>query len=94
MKIIGLTNTGYLLTATKAEVSNFIGYYWEGDDGHPVLGAGHEIQVGKMYGRLRDLARAEEEMDKKAKELRRIADLLEPLCPLLPVEDGENEETS
>ena len=76
MKIIGTDNNGqYVLTATGDEVA-----YISGHSSRSVsIIVGDTINVSAIYHRLIFLQEAEEDLDKAQIDLRRIADLLDPI---------------
>lgn len=76
MKIIGTTETGFLIEAGRDEVFNFIGFYWHGSSGAPKVENGTIIKVHEMYEQLTELAKKREKLQEMASQLRNIADLL------------------
>jgi len=82
MKIIGKTENGYIIEASKDDVANLIGYYSHYSK-EVNISVGDEIQVSKMYQQLHDLERSQPEMRKVVSTLRGMADLLEPVCPVI-----------
>jgi hypothetical protein len=89
MKIIGKTAEGLLLSASKDELANMVGFYWSGSEGCPPLEPGAEIKCAAMFDQLRTLASNQKALGDIATKLRMVADLLElndPLVQKLTVE--------
>lgn len=82
MKIIGQTDGGLLISATKNEIANLLGFYYTGSQSCPELVAGLEIRVSDMYGQLSALNSNKKELSQLANKLRSVADLLELNDPL------------
>lgn len=82
MIVIGKTENGYILEASRGEVAHLIGYYSEYDKESRV-NVGDEIQVNKMFNQLYELKDNAPELNKVVKTLRNLADLLEPVCPVI-----------
>lgn len=87
MRIIGKTDDGFILQATCDEVANFAGYYYaysgEAKAHHFKPDVGVEIAIGEMYQQLYSLAGAIAKVRCAQSNLRAVADLLEPVCPLI-----------
>lgn len=85
MKIIGTTVSGYLLEANKNEVANLIGYYNEYDQREKgkSLHIEDEIKIDAMYKQLYNLRTNQPELKKIVGTLRNLANLLEPVCPVI-----------
>jgi hypothetical protein len=83
MKIIGQQEYGWILTATNEEIANFIGFYSSYDRNFSRPKIGDEVLVSAVYEQLKGFARAKQQLDKFAAELRNIADALEIKSPLL-----------
>lgn len=83
MKIIGETSDGYILTASKDEISNLIGYYSAYSNKYEnKVFIGSVINVADMYKKLYDLDRNKDELEKTAKTLRTLADMLDVVDPI------------
>lgn len=90
MRIIGKTDgSGFIVEASAKELANVAGFYWEGDDKCPRLQVGRVLEVGAMYTRLTALKRAESELAGAQTTLRAVADLLDPIRPMI---EAANEE--
>ncbi len=94
MKVIGTAGEGYILSATRDEVANLIGYF----SGYDVkqLQVGDNIRIGSMYHQLRNLQNKRAELENIQKTLRMTADLLtavQPLIPAVTAEPDKKEET-
>lgn len=83
MKIIGKTQQGLLLSATKDELANMVGFYYSGLQGCPEFNPGVEIELHKMYSQLRSLQQNEKELGAIATKLRMVADLLQLNDPIV-----------
>jgi len=88
MKVIGKSQNGFILDASSQEVARLIGYYGSYKDG-ATPSVGDEIQVNKMYEQLYELKHNEPELKKVVDTLRGLADLLEPVCPVLEAQIKE-----
>ena len=89
MEIIGTSlRETIILTATRDEIANLIGYYYPGSDGCPRLDVGLKIKVSEMYHRLRSLADRKDTVASAAKMLRAYADMLE-LVPPIELEEAK-----
>ena len=82
MKVIGKSQNGFILDASSQEVARLIGYYSSYEKG-ATSSVGDEIQVDKMYEQLYKLEHNQPELRKVVDTLRGLADLLEPVCPVL-----------
>lgn len=84
MKIIGVTEKGYIIDANADEIANLTGYYSEySEKFNKKLKAGDEIKVDEMYKQLYHLSKKRTELAQTVKTLRNLADLLEPVCPVI-----------
>lgn len=82
MKIIGESQDTFILEASKDEVANLTGYYSKYDDKFKAT-VGSKIKISAMYGQLYNLKNNQPELKKVVDKLRTIADLLEPVCPVI-----------
>lgn len=82
MEVIGKTEDGYIIEASKDEIAHLIGYSSKYDNGARV-NVGDEIQVNKMFNQLYELKQNAPELNKVVKTFRNLADLLEPVCPVI-----------
>lgn len=89
MKIIGDTGKGYIIEATHEEVSNLIGYSSRYANGYERPYVGDTIQISKMFHQLHDLENNRPKLRKTVETLRGIADLLEPVIPVIEKEIKE-----
>ena len=84
MRILGAAaNDELLLSASKQEIANLIGYGFSGQSGMPPLKPGLEIRVHAMFEQLRTLKYHEDRLAKVAAELRAYADRLEAVEPVV-----------
>ena len=85
MKIIGTHENGYIIDMSKTEMSNLIGYYSEYSEEFRgmKLKSGDEINVDKMYRQLYTLSHKKQELAQTVMALRNMADLLEPVTPII-----------
>jgi hypothetical protein len=85
MRIIGESDSGYVLEASRDEVANLIGYYskYNYDKGIATPKPGDTIKVTEMFQRLYTLARRRGEIKTAQKMLRDAADELELVDPIL-----------
>lgn len=90
MKIIGKTDTGYIVYATGDELAQAAGYYSlysargkiSGlDDRSITLPIGAEINVTKTHRYLEDLRNKDAEVSKSVTLLRALADMLHSALP-------------
>lgn len=75
MKIIGTTESGYILESSADEVANLIGYYSKYSTGLSRPAVGETIRVHEMYTYLRNLTMAAKEMENITKKLQNAAEL-------------------
>lgn len=86
MKIIGRTNNGYILDASKDEVANLIGYYGSYSlDKNIDLNVGNEINIAQMYKQLYDLHHRHEEIDRAKVKLAECIKNMEDVLPVIDV---------
>lgn len=80
MQIIGETENGFILDATRQEVANLIGFY----SGFDIKGikTGVEIEVNHMYSQLYDLNHMEREIGQIADRFEKFALDLRPIMPV------------
>lgn len=92
MKIIGETTDGFIFEATRDEMANLVGYHSnyslqaESATDKPYLKIGTEIAITAMFRQLYDLEHNKKELGALAVRLRRYADTLDAVRPILPVE--------
>lgn len=87
MKIIGKTENEFILTASKEEIANLIGYYNDyhlpnrryNHGGYEKLMIGDEIKVAAMFRHLHSLQSAGSDIAAVVAKIRTAADLLETL---------------
>ena len=89
MKIIGKTENGYIVEASKDDVANLVGYHGQYDTKYKPLSVGDEILVSKMFRQLYELKNNQPELQKVVGTLRNLADLLEPVCPVIEAQIRE-----
>lgn len=79
MKVIGKTDHGVLLEASRDELARLVGYFsgFQMDRSGQRIGIGDEIQISKMYDQLYDIGRKTKELAEAAKLLRSAASLVE-----------------
>ncbi|UWG96811.1 hypothetical protein LPY66_18325 [Dehalobacter sp. DCM] len=82
MKIIGQSENSFILEASKDELANLIGYYSKYDQKAKV-NPGDEINISNMYRQLYTLERKQPELRKVIDTLRGIANMLEPVAPVI-----------
>ncbi len=82
MKIIGTTQNGYLIDATREEIIRLVGYHYDSKEPPPNISVGDEINVAAMFGQLYSLKRCEKDLRATAVKLREAADLLEAVPPI------------
>ena len=87
MKIIGYTEKGYMLDATKEEIANLIGFYstYSEEYRKSSIGIGSEINVSGMYKQLYRLAESYEDIERAKDNLKRCIELLDIVNPLIEV---------
>jgi hypothetical protein len=83
VKVIGKTESGFIIEASKEEIANLTGYHSSYSNGYKSPLVGVEIQVSKMFRQLYDLEHNQPELQKVVNTLRGMADLLEPVCPVI-----------
>jgi hypothetical protein len=83
VKIIGKSESGYILEASNDEVANLVGYYSIYDKDYKRPNCGDNIQISSMYKQLYNLKNNEPKLKDTVKILRGLADSLEPVCPLI-----------
>lgn len=76
MKIIGKTDNGFILSASKDEVCNLVGYYSQYSNNTPKLEVGTELAVAKMFKHLHSLGSEKHGIAAMAAKLRAAADLI------------------
>jgi len=89
VKIIGESRNGYILEVSKDEVANLIGYSSQYNTKYKPLSVGDEVLVSKMFRQLYDLQNNQPELQKVVGTLRNLADLLEPICPVIEAQIKE-----
>ena len=87
MKIIGYTEKGYMLDATKEEIANLIGFYstYGEDFRKRFTGIDSEINVSGMYKQLYGLAEKHDYIERAKDNLKQCIDLLDTVNPLINV---------
>ena len=87
MKVIGYTEKGYMLDATKEEIANLIGFYstYGEEFKKKSLGIGSEIDVSGMYKQLYGLAGKYDDIERAKDNLKRCIELLDIVNPLIDV---------
>jgi hypothetical protein len=83
MKVIGKSESGYILEASNEEVANLTGYYSTYDKDYKRPNCGDNIQINSMYKQLYNLKNNEPKLKDTVKILRGLADSLEPVCPVI-----------
>lgn len=83
VKIIGTTEDGYLLEASKGEVAHLVGFSSIYSTGLPRLGVGDEVLVHEMFQRLYDLNKNKKTLENTADKLEQIAALLREESPII-----------
>lgn len=85
MKIIGTHESGYIIDVPKDEMANLVGYYSHYDEKFRgvELRAGDEVEISNMYRQLYTLSNKKQELTQTVKALRNMADLLEPVAPVI-----------
>lgn len=82
MKIIGVADKDYIIHVSNDELSNLIGYYYSGSEGHPKLKVGDSINISEMYMQLHYLQHNEKQCEAVAKKLKDIAEWLITVNPV------------
>ena len=87
MKVIGYTEKGYMLDATKEEIANLIGFYGTYVEGYKKksIGIGSEINVSGMYKQLYGLAGSYEDIERAKDNLKQCIELLDMVNPLINI---------
>lgn len=90
MKIIGVNGSGwgdkeYILTASKEEIANLMGYQYSGEK---AVEAALEtknavIPISAMYGRLYDMANMEKKLMEISAKLKTAADIVDTALPAI-----------
>ncbi len=85
MKIIGESDKGFIISATKSEIANLTGFYSEYnyEKGKDRPKVGDSIEVHAMYKRLYEIARRRGEIKTAQKMLRDAASELELADPII-----------
>lgn len=83
MKIIGQTAEGFLLSASRNECANIVGFYYTGADGCPRFEPGMEIAIAAMFTQLYEFKKNEKALTQIASKLRAVADVLELNDPVI-----------
>lgn len=86
MLIIGDSKDGYIISATKDEVANLVGYYGKYTDGFSSMNlkVGCQIKISEMYNQLRNLSFKEEELEEVRKILSGVINNLNTIDPIIP----------
>jgi hypothetical protein len=82
MKIIGESQDGFILQASKSEVANIVGHYSNYSEGFKA-NVGVEIQIAAMYQNLKELANSKQALEEAGKVLHRLADSLKIVEPII-----------
>ena len=87
MKVIGYTEKGYMLDATKEEIANLIGFYGTYGEEYKKksIGIGSEINVSGMYKQLYGLAGKYDDIERAKDNLKRCIELLDIVNPLIDI---------
>ena len=87
MKVIGYTEKGYMLDATKEEIANLIGFYstYGEEFRKKAIGIGSEINISGMYKQLYGLAGSYENIEKAKENLKQCIELLDIVNPLINI---------
>ena len=87
MKVIGYTETGYMLDATKEEIANLIGFYktYGEEFRKKSIGIGSEINVSGMYKQLYGLAEKYDDIVSAKDNLKQCIELLDMVNPIIDV---------
>ena len=92
MRIIGKTENGFILEASRKELSNLTGYYSEFADSTSKLKVGQLIKVSEMYDQLYTLASKTDTISSISKKLAELIGELQIINPiikeLLPTDKG------
>ncbi len=91
MKIIANTVRGYILEATEDEIAKLVGYKGiynvPSDKKSDLLKIGTVVEVDSMFDQLYTLEHNKAELSKVSDKLRKYADNLEAVRPILPEQD-------
>ena len=87
MKVIGRTEKGYILDATKEEIANLIGFYSTYNEEYrkASIKIGSEINVSAMFKQLYDLHWKHDDIKKIKEKLRQCINLLDEVNPLINI---------
>lgn len=91
MKVIGKTESGFILSAEKNEIANLIGYYSGYSEGLPKLSVGSEIDVHSMYQQLYVLSAHNKSIKDVQKKLSDIVSGLDEVKPVISTVSGNND---
>lgn len=90
MNIIGVNGSGwsdktYILTATKEEIANLMGYHYASEKAVEAAleTKGAVIPISAMYGRLYDIANAEKHLMEISAKLKTAADMVDTALPAI-----------
>lgn len=82
MKIIGESQDGYILQASKSEVANIVGHYSNYSEGFKA-NVGVIIPISSMYANLKELANSRAALEEAGRVLHRLADSLKIVEPII-----------
>lgn len=87
MKIIGRSEEGYIIDASRDEIANLIGFYgaYGRDYDNCHIGIGSEINVHNMYQQLYELSRAHNNLERSKEYLKKCISLLDFVDPVTDV---------
>ena len=87
MKVVGYTEKGYMLDATKEEIANLIGFYstYGEEFRNKSIRIGSEINVSGMYKQLYGLAGKYDDIERAKDNLKRCIELLDIVNPIIDV---------
>lgn len=98
MKIIGESKKGYnaeyIITISKNELANLIGYYYGGAEGCPIFETGDELPISEIFQRLYNLKRSESNIQTVISTLSHMTDdlnLINPIIKNTEPDDGQKE---
>lgn len=85
MKIVAKTQNGYMIAATEDELAHLVGHHYpRGLESAGVeLKIGTLIQIGEMWNRLYRLAQTRDALGNAADTLRKAADAVVEVAPIL-----------
>ena len=91
MKIIGMSDSSYIIEASKDEVANLIGYSSDYDRRNKgrELRVGENVCVSQMFEYLYKLGDGRRKLKEAAENLRAIAASVELVSPLIPLKKEE-----